>query len=907
MPPLQPVALKCEHLDAPLGLNTPAPRFSWALAGEGRGRRQSAYQIVAGTDREAVAAGQGTLWDSGRVASHESLLIPYAGSPLTSDIQVFWSVAVWDEAGQPSGFAEPASIHTGLIDQSDWHASWIARYFVLPSGREPPADSPYDNPWQARPADYLRRDFVIDKPVRRAVIYASALGVYELHLNGHVIGDAVLAPGWTDYHTRVEYQLHDVTADLTVGVNVVGAVLGEGWYSGRVGGNRKKAGMHYGGRPAFIAQLHIDYADGTSQRLVTDGSWKTGLGPIAFSDFLIGETHNASFDITGWDTAAFDATSWQPCEEFVPEPRPPRLEAARAQPVRRKERFKAAFLGRSGSGELIYDAGQNLAGWVRLEVSARPGDRFVLRHAEMLDPDGALYVANLRSALATDTFVAGGAGREVFEPHFTFHGFRYVGITAPADVDPATIDVTAVALYSDTPLTGQFECGDAMVNQLASNILWSQRGNFLSVPTDCPQRDERLGWTADAQVFVRTAGFNMDVAAFFTKWMVDVEDGQLADGAFTDIAPTKPLNPYRLTAQPGAPGWGDGGIIIPWEIYVRYGDRAILSRHYAAMTRWMDYIERHNPDLVRRNAVHNNYGDWLSVGPASDRALVATAYWIHITDLMARIATVLGRQDDAARYADLLQRQRAVFAATFVAADGRLTGDTQTAYLLALDFGALSGEARAAAARHLVRKIDEAGGHLQTGFLGVRHLCPVLSDIGAVDRAYQLLLNDTYPSWGFSIRQGATTIWERWDGWTPEQGFQSPNMNSFNHYAYGSVGEWIFARVAGIDTDEAAPGFRSIRFRPLFDPRIGWCKAAYQAHVGSISSAWEMDGAEVRWRIVVPANCTGRIEVAGAANAVRVDGVPLDQAEGISDISESGGQLSFACTSGAFDFTIGRA
>ncbi len=443
-----------------------------------------------------------------------------------------------------------------------------------------------------------------------------------------------------------------------------------------------------------------------------------------------------------------------------------------------------------------------------------------------------------------------------------------------------------------------------MVNQLASNILWSQRGNFLSVPTDCPQRDERLGWTADAQVFVRTAGFNMDVAAFFTKWMVDVEDGRLADGAFTDIAPTKPLNPYRLTAQPGAPGWGDAGVIIPWAIYLRYGDRAILARHYAAMSGWMAYIERHNPDLVRRNAVHNNYGDWLSVGPAPDRALVATAYWIHITDLMARIAAVLGRQQDAARYADLLRRQRDAFAAAFLAPDGRLTGDTQTAYLLALDFGALTGEARTAAARHLVRTVDEAGGHLQTGFLGVRHLCPVLSDIGATDRAYRLLLNDTYPSWGFSIRHGATTIWERWDGWTPEHGFQSPKMNSFNHYAYGSVGEWLFARVAGIDYDEAAPGFRSIRFRPLFDSRIGWCKAEYQAQVGWISSAWQIAGPDVRWRIVVPPNCTGRVALAAAADGVRAGGVPLADAAGISGVSGSGETVDFACSSGAFDFTI---
>jgi alpha-L-rhamnosidase len=427
----------------------------------------------------------------------------------------------------------------------------------------------------------------------------------------------------------------------------------------------------------------------------------------------------------------------------------------------------------------------------------------------------------------------------------------------------------------------------------------SQRGNFLSVPTDCPQRDERLGWLADAQVFWRTAGFNMDVSAFLAKWMVDIGDAQLPDGAFTDIAPSKPLNPYKLQAQPGAPGWGDGAIIMPWQHYLRYGDRDFLDAWYPALDAWMAHIEAANPDGIRRHAVYNNYGDWLSVGPESDRAVVATAYWIHTADLMARIADVLDKGAAAARYQQLAARVRAAFFTALVAEDGRIAGDTQTAYLLALDFDILPPALRGRAAGHLLRRIADADGHLQTGFLGVKHLCPVLADIGAIDAAYDLLLNDTYPSWGFSIRYGATTIWERWDGWTPERGFQSANMNSFNHYAYGAVGEWLYARVAGIDWDEQDPGFLSIRFRPLFERRIGWCRATYRAPSGTVESAWQIDGDHVDWTIGVPPGCSGLVELPCSPDAVRADGKPLDPIP-----LSAAGRTRFPVGSGHHSFTI---
>jgi len=854
MTPLTPFDLRCEHLAEARGLNTSVPRFGWALAGDGQDRRQTAYRIVV-----AFADGDRVLWDSGKVASGETQLIAYSGPPLPSDAALAWTVTVWDEADRPSGPAAPALLFTG-IKHEEWQAQWIARYFVLPAGREVPADTIYDNRWQARPADYLRRSFELAERPVRATLYVTALGLYEAYLNGERVGADVMAPGWTDYHRRVEYQVHDVTALVRDGGNVLGAILGEGWYSGRVGHNQRRAGNHYGGRPALLCELRLHYADGRVETVASDADWQTRQGPICYSDFLMGEQYDARLELDGWATSPGELPGWQPVEVFVPDPAAPLVEAARVQPAREVAVLPARFLRLARSGAAIFDLQQNIAGYVRLAVTAASGDRFVIRHAEMLDADGELYVANLRHAVATDIFIAAGRGRETFKPRFTFHGFRYVEVTLPPGRTPDSVTLEGIAIQTDTPVTGEIETGSALVNRLVSNIFWSQRDNFLSVPTDCPQRDERYGWTADAQVFWKTAAYTMDCAAFLTKWMLDIADGQSPDGAFPDVAPTKPLNPYRLTPQPGAPGWGDAPIIMAWQHWLAYADRELLETYYPAFERWMEHIARANPDFVRRNAVYNNYGDWLSIGPASDRALVATAYWHHIADLMERIAGVLGRRADAARHAQLARCIREAFAQAFIGPDGRLSGDTQTAYLLALDFGLLAPEHRQAAAQRLVALIREAGGHLQTGFLGVRHLCPVLTDIGRPDLAVDLLLKDTYPSWGFSIRHGATTIWERWDGWTPERGFQSANMNSFNHYAYGSVGEWIWSRIAGIDTDPAAPGYRGILMRPLFEERLGHVRARYRSHRGDIESVWTFQGKDdVVWTVRIPPGCTARI------------------------------------------------
>ncbi|WP_068246802.1 alpha-L-rhamnosidase [Tritonibacter horizontis] len=847
--PVRPVDLRCALQAAPRGLNDLRPTFCWAA--EGRGEAVS-FRVQLAHKPETFEVE--TAWDSGWQNGNPGE-VQLDGTPLPREARFFWRVSFRDQSGHEN-HSDIEQFFTGL-DPADWKAQWIGRYFVLPAGREVPQDSHYDNRFQARPADHLRRVFALAAPPKRAFAYVSALGLYEFSVNGRRIGDDVMAPGWTDYHTRVEYLTYDVTEHLQAGENVLGALLGEGWYSGRIGHNQRRAGNHYGGRPAFLCQLHIEHADGHVERIVSDAQWRTKQGPICYSDFLAGEMYDARLELSGWGASGFVEENWQPVEAFVPEPGAPRLDAARAPMAREVARLAPQHESIGESGERIFDFGQNLAGYVSLLVDAPRGTKIHLRHAERLDGDGNLYTDNLRYAVSEDIYICKGKGPERFTPRFTFHGFQYVGYRSNTP-EAQLLEITAVAIQSDLPISGEIETGSKLVNKLISNIFWSQRSNFLSVPTDCPQRDERYGWSADAQVFWRTAGYFMDISAFTEKWLLDMVDGQSEAGVFPDVAPTKPLNPYRLTPQPGAPAWGDAPVILCRDHWLRYGDAGLIRRMWAPLCAWMDYIARENPDGIRTQAVHNNYGDWLSIGPNTDRALIATAYWIHLADLMALLAPVAGQ--DPAPWLALARRLRRGFVARFWQGD-RLSGDTQTAYLLALDFSLLPPEHLARAAARLDALFTAADGHLQTGFLGVRHLAPVVCDWLSPQRAVDLLLKESYPSWGFSIQQGATTIWERWDGWTPDKGFQSTAMNSFNHYAYGAVGEWIWARLAGIDWSALGPGYRRLSLRPVFDRRIAPLRASYRAASGPIRSAWRFEEETVIWEIDLPPGTSGDVQL----------------------------------------------
>jgi alpha-L-rhamnosidase len=893
---LRPVGLRCEYRVDPLGVDERVPSLSWALESEGRGQVQSAYRVLAARSEEDLESEEDLLWDSGRVESSRCVGVEYEGEALRSGSRCVWKVRVWNEAGDPSSYGGPAVFEMGLLERSEWRGTWISRGKDPDEDFDPPTGEEYDDLANGlAPSPYLRREFPLDKPVSRARLYATARGVYELYINGNRVGNDMLAPGWTDYDKRIQYQTYDVTPLLAEGQNTLGAVLGDGWFAGFVGFDPKHRGALYGPRPQLLAQLNVEYEDGSRESLATDGSWRCSTGPILYSDLLVGESYDARREMPGWAEPGFDDSRWYGvgAEEIEAT----NLVAQPDEGIRVIEELEAKTVTEPESGRYVFDLERNMVGWVRLKVEGEAGTKVTLRHAEALNPDGTIYTENLRSARQTDTYILKGEGKEVYEPRFTFHGFRYVEVTGyPGEPQPGAI--TGRVVHSATPPSGSFECSSSLVNKLQENIVWGQRGNFLSVPTDCPQRDERLGWMGDAQIFVRTASFNMDVAAFFEKWMADVEDAQSPEGAFPDVAPLL-RGSGLIDLRWGAPAWGDAGVIVPWTIFRTYDDTRIVERHYDAMARWMEYLHQANPDLIRKNRMGNNYGDWLSPkGDHTPKHLLATAYWAYDAKLMAEMAGATGRNEDAREYRNLNERIKAAFQEAFVSPDGRVEGDTQTCYLLALHMELLPEELRSAAAEHLVSTIEREGWHLSTGFTGVGYLCPVLTEAGYTDVAYRLLNNETYPSWGYTIKNGATTIWERWDGWT-ESGFQSPNMNSFNHYSLGSVGEWLYRYVAGIDL--GAPGYSQIVIRPCPGGSLTHARGEYDSVRGRISSSWKIEDDRFVLEALIPPNTTATVHVP-STDDVTEGGRPVDEADGVAFLRAGEGETVLSVGSGSYEF-----
>lgn len=795
------------------------------------------------------------------------------------------------ESGNPLTVHIDRSWKVSATKQDDWEkldfdeGNWSASKEIAGLG-----DAPWGRPSRKElvlpPPPYLRKTFFVEKPVKRAVVYASALGLYELHVNGKRVGDDYFTPGWTDYNERVYYQTYDVTDLITRSGNAIGVILADGWYAGYLGFGKKRE--HYGDKPRMSAQLEIEYTDGSRQAIVTDGSWKAAYGPLFEADFLMGETYDARKEASGWSTYLFNDSAWQVVA--VTDKIDGKIQSYPGVTVKNILEIEPKTLTEPSKGAYVFDMGQNFAGWVRLKVKGKAGTKVVLRFAEMLNPDGTIYTTNLREARCIDTYILRGTGEEIWEPRFTFHGFRYVEITGYPG-KPSRDVITGVVLHSDTPLAGSFECSNPMVNQLFSNIVWSQRGNFIEIPTDCPQRDERLGWTGDAQIFIRAATYNMDVAAFFTKWLVDLEDAQTAEGAFPDVAP------HKVAMGSGVPAWGDAGVICPWTIYQVYGDKRVLEKHYDSMERWITYLGKNSKNLLRPAY---GYGDWVSIASDTPKDVIATAYFAYSTQLVAKAAAVLGKNEDAKRYAELFQQIREAFNKAYVSEDARVKGETQTCYLLALYFDLLPAQKRPLAAEHLVEAIRKKNWHLSTGFVGLSYLLPTLTEVGRLDVAYRLLANETFPSWGYSIKNGATTIWERWDGWTEEHGFQTPEMNSFNHYSFGSVGRWLFDTVAGIDTRGA--GYKQIIIRPRAGG-ITHAKSSYESINGTIVSDWKLEGGRFRLNVTIPTNTTATVHVpARSAEDVTEGGRPAIDAAGVRLLHMDQGEAVFAVGSGRYQF-----
>jgi len=778
-------------------------------------------------------------------------------------------------------------------EQEGWRAldfdesKWVAAHEFMPLGGGPWGNLGQD-PLNLPPPSYLRKAFVLNKPIQRATIYGSALGLYELHVNGQRVGDDYFTPGWTEYSKRVYYNSYEVTNLLQKGKNALGVILADGWYSGHIGWGHKRD--HYGDKPRVLVQLEVQYTDGTTQTIVTDDTWKTGYGPHVEADFLMGETYDARLEQTDWNKSGFDDSAWQPVA--ATKSVDIEVQAYPGVTVKNTVQIKPVKITEIQKGVYIFDLGQNIAGWAQLKVKGQPGDKVVMRFAEVLNPDGTLYTENLRGARCIDTYICKGVGEEIWQPHFTYHGFRYIEVTGYPG-KPTKDTITGMVIHSDTPVVGQWECSDNMVNQLYKNIIWGQRGNFVEVPTDCPQRDERLGWTGDAQIFVRTSTYNMDVAAFFTKWFVDLQDAQGDDGNFPDVAP-------RIVATGGGTAaWGDAGVICPWTIYRVYDDKRVIEKHYDAMQKWIGYLQANSKNLLRPAA---GYGDWVSIGSDTPKDVIATAYFAYSTRLLAQMAAAVGRNEDAKKYEELFQQIKTAFNEAFVDDDGVIKGNTQTCYLLGLHFDLLPDSKRPLATRHLMERVKAKNYHLSTGFVGLSCLLPVLSENGHLDIAYRLLENDTFPSWGYSIKNGATTIWERWDGWTEEKGFQTPGMNSFNHYSFGSVGRWLFDTVAGIDTESA--GFKRIIIHPQPGGSLTYTKASFNSIHGPITTDWKLQDNKFTLAVTIPANTTATVYIpSDNPDTVFEGNNPATQAEGVKFLRTEKTVSLFQITSGSYSFS----
>ncbi|MCG3128646.1 MAG: hypothetical protein CHACPFDD_03535 [Phycisphaerae bacterium] len=1109
------VALRCEYLVNPLGIDVQQPRLFWQVEDGRRGVRARAYQLLVASSPETLAADTGDLWDSGRVESGESIQIVYAGKPLAARARAFWKVRAWLDAldtdgrpapdAAPTAWSEPASWTMGLLDPADWKADWIGDATSLPDirpahngyhsqladapdvektvtidlGQPAAIDAirlhparPFDwkedapgflfplrfridvaddpafaaprsfadrtaadvnspgeaplvlttatpvparfvrltvtrlreqstgkfgfalaelevlaggsnaaagktvlpgqlrgddgksapdtlerNAWSARhlvdgdlnshraagfeprPAPYLRSDFALDGEVRRATLYASALGLYEMYINGSRVGQRVLAPEWTDYTQRVQYQTYDVTALVKRGSNAVGAILGDGWYAGEIGliglDPQKRLRGIYGRQPQLLAQLEVELTDGRVLMLASNAGWKSTLnGPIRANDLLDGETYDAERELGAWSQAGYDAAAWTPVRVFerpaarlVSQSNEPITAAARVSPVARLEPKPKVF---------VFDLGQNMVGWCHISVVATAGDKVRLRYAEVLNPDGTIYTDNLRGAAQTDTYYPGmpqqgerGRDRAVvggvytFEPRFTYHGFRYVEISGARSA-PRPSDVVGICVNSAAPLVGDFECSDPLLNHLWRNILWTQRANLHSTPTDCPQRDERMGWMGDILAFAQTGCFNMDMAAFFTKWLQDVRDAQLADGRYPDFAP----QPYREGGRfCGVPAWGDAGVFVPWVQYVNYGDRRLLEQHFDSARRWVDWIHAKNPDLLWKNERHNDYGDWLnadtlkvaglpSQGAEMPKDAFATAFFARSTELVAKMAGALGRAHDEQKYAKLAADIRTAFNAAYVKPDGEILGDTQAGYAIALNFDLLPESLRAAAVERMIRCFERYDGHISTGFHSTICLMNELTRAGRSDEAYRLIMKRTMPSWGYAIDHGATTIWERWDGFVEGRGFQDPGMNSFAHYALGSVGEWMYRTILGINPDPAAPGFARVIIRPEPGGGLRWARGTHRSIRGPISVSWRLNdaagGDDMTLDVSIPPGVVGEIVLPTTdAAGVREGDQPLAGRAGVRVLDRAAAdalrRVRCEIGGGSYRFTIPHA
>ncbi|SEL81798.1 alpha-L-rhamnosidase [Paenibacillus sp. OK003] len=874
--------VRCEYKENPIGISLVAPRISWQLLSDIRNCVQMAYRIQVSKNADFHTI----LWDTGTSISSQSIHVQLTGLHLQPKLRYYYRVKVWDQTGAESAWSSRAFFETGLEDPQLWPAQWISAPSVQDSGHCP----------------RLRQIVNIDKAVRSARIYATALGLYELHLNNQRVGDQYFTPGWTSYGKRLQYQTYEVTDMLHKGTNVLGALLGDGWYKGYLGWKNDKE--MFGTRTALLLELHIQYEDGTEDQIMSGPGWESSISAIVSSDIYMGETYDARLE-REWT----DSDGWIPAD--IIHCRKDIIVAQENVPVLQQEQLKPMALFQTPQGDTVLDMGQNMVGWLRFAIHGSPGQKVELEHAEILDAEGNFYRHNIRSAAQRIVYTLRGDCLEEFKPHFTFQGFRYVkltGFSGKVQLD----HFIGVVLHSNMERTGHFECSSPLVNQLHHNILWGQKGNFLDVPTDCPQRDERLGWTGDAQMFVKTASYLMNTAPFFTKWLRDLKADQTAEGGVPFFIPNlkESFSSGWGETDHSSAAWGDAATICPWTIYEMYGDTLLLQEQYESMKKWVSYIQGQGDNPYLWNTGFH-FGDWLALDSepgsyigSTDIAYIATAFYAYSVSLTQKAADALGKTEDSEQYHTLHTKVVEAFQNEYVTASGDISISTQTAQVLALRFGLIQGSARERAIRKLEQLLHDAGDHLKTGFVGTPYLNPVLSECGNNNLAYKLLFQKDYPSWLYQVTKGATTVWEHWDGIKEDGSFWSADMNSFNHYAYGAIGDWLYGYVAGIGPDENNPGFKVVHIHPHPGPGLDWAEASIESMYGTILSSWRRTtDHKMTVTITVPANTEGVVILPGAERILLLEGViPAEQADGVKRIEAVEQGVRLVLGSGTYRF-----
>ena len=798
-----PYELRVEYLKNPLGVDVLRPRFSWIPTHAERGEKQTAYQILVSKTPEVKT---GEVWDSGRVESSQSVNVPYGGLPLAGRQRYYWKVRYWDSANRASPYSEAAFFETGLLSKDDWKGKWIGG------------------------GGQLRKQFTIKGAPLRARVYISGLGYYELRINGRKVGDHVLDPGWTTYERRVLYAVYDVTDYLRPGQNVIAVMLGQGWFANR----------------GLLVQMNIEMQGAEKPvEVVSDATWKTQDGPIVSDSVYNGETYDARLETPGWDSPGFDDSAWRPAE-ILNNPPKGEMSAQLMPPIRKIQTITPPTMTNPRPGMYVFDLGQNISGWVRLRVRGWRGAQVRIRHAELLYPDGTLNTENLRSARATDTYILKGADEEIYEPRFTYHGFRYVEVTGlPGPPRPG--DLVGVVVHTDVAPTGAFAASNPLLNQIQRLVHWGIRTNLHSIPTDCNQRDERMGWLADAHLAAESAIYNFDMAAFYTNFLRNIRDVQASDGSITDTVP------YRGGRRPADPAWGAAYPLLVWYMYLYYGDRQILEQHYEGIKAWTEFLR----SRAREGIIpYYYYADWVATN-RTPGDLVSTFYYCYSADILMRAAMILGRTEDAVTYQKLGASIREAFHRSyFNPYSGNYATGSQTSILLPLFLDMTPENFRATAFADLVSDIVYTNNvHLTTGIIGTKYLFPLLTRMGRADLAYDLATQTSYPSWGYMIANGATTLWELWQLRT------GPSMNSHNHPMFGSIGAWLFSALAGINPDPVKPGFEKIRIEPEVVRDLSWSSASLESIRGLVSSSWTREGDRFRLEVVVPPGSEAEIYI----------------------------------------------